>query len=357
MIKFQSFKETVSELIKTFQEKDVALAVHSVTEMHLRDILPLRTFQDFQICINLELMVTANDVNGVKPNFCLFKYKNWRICEFIIEIAYNKIEDERRREIIACFHQDNELQEAFLFNFEEDRLYRFTRQPDDSFIEEENSYSRRFEKDIRYFFGTSLELLESLLSDIVKCMSLPRKERDKVKKVYEQEAEYLRKYIERERCEQYALCNNLNNIPITEDAHAWYNKMIYDDLLTLISSNKDFKTCLLYANAPVYSDDNGTLRSDIVYFKSVDKPKEGNCPTFKYALWVAEIVGEEGLEIAQQKIDNILKKVVTIEEAFLYDPKTKKWMRYSRKKDNSVMIEEKSYSRYFCKYMGIILQR
>ncbi len=356
MIKLRKYKEVIKDLLKEISEEDVELAVHSVCEGYLQTTLTRReAFIDYLLRPYLELEVTADGFDGITPNFSLFRYRNCCYCEFIIYTAYNKVEDERRREIIACFHQDDELQEAFLFNFEEDRLYRFTRQPDNSFIEEENSYSRRFKKDIRRFFGTSLELFEDIdihISLSEDYLRLSKKQRDEEDKAYERRVEYAHKLFARERSEQNAVRYNLDNIPISEDFCAYYSKIIYEKLKIEISEGKDFNADLLYTDVAVYSDSNGTLSPNIAYFKSVEKPQKGNYPTFKYALWVIEIVGEEGLEIAQQKMDNILKKVVTIEEAFLYDPKTNKWMRYSRKKDNSVIIEEKSYSRFLKKYMG-----
>ncbi len=355
MIKTRSYKETIQELLTLYSKESVELAVHCVCEGHLWDNLTWLESFDRLLRVYIELEVTADGFDNVTPNFSLFKYRKCDYCEFIIETAYNGIEDLRRREIIACFHQDNELQEAFLFNFEENRLYRFTRQPDNSFIEEEDSYSRRFKKDIRYFFGTSLEVLEELEKEKNTSFfdaGIPAKDKKKKKSIDEEKLEHLRKLIPKERCEQYAVRNNLSIIPVTEDFHTWFSKKIYDKLKTEISEDKDFNADLLYTDVAVYSDSKGTLSPDIAYFKSVDKSKVGNYPTFKYALWAATIVGEEGLENAQQKMDNILKKVVTIEEAFLYDPKTNKWMRYSRKKDNSVIIEEKSYSRFLKKYMG-----
>ena len=356
MIKLKKYKEVIKDLLKEISEEDVEMTVHFVCEGYLQTNLTRReAFTDYLLRYYLELEVTADGLDGITPNFSLFRYRNCSYCEFIIYIAYNKVEDERRREIIACFHQDDELQEAFLFNFEEDRLYRFTRQPDNSFIEEENSYSRRFKKDIRRFFGTSLELFEDIDIHICKSkdyISLPKKQRDEEDKAYERRVEYANKLFARERSEQNAVRYNLDNIPISEDFHAYYSKIIYDKLKIEISENKNFNVDLLYTDVAVYSDSKGTLSPNIAYFKSVEKPKEGNYHTFKYALWVIEIVSEEGLEIAQQKMDNILKKVVTIEEAFLYDPNTKKWMRYTRKKNNRFIIEEKSYSRFFKKYMG-----
>ena len=356
MIKLKKYKEVIKDLLKEISEEDVEMTVHFVCEGYLQTNLTRReAFTDYLLRFYLELEVTADGLDGITPNFSLFRYRNCSYCEFIIYIAYNKVEDERRREIIACFHQDDELQEAFLFNFEEDRLYRFTRQPDNSFIEEENSYSRRFKKDIRRFFGTSLELFEDIDIHICKSkdyISLPKKQRDEEDKAYERRVEYANKLFARERSEQNAVRYNLDNIPISEDFHAYYSRIIYDKLKTEISEDNDFNTDLLFRDVAVYSDSKGTLSPNIAYFKSVEKPKEGNYPTFKYALWVIEIVSEEGLEIAQQKMDNILKKVVTIEEAFLYDPNTKKWMRYTRKKNNRFIIEEKSYSRFFKKYMG-----
>ena len=354
MIKTRSYIETIQELLTLYSKESVELAVHCVCEGHLWDNLTWLESFDRLLRVYIELEVTADGFDNVTPNFSLFKYRKCDYCEFIIETAYNGIEDLRRREIIACFHQDNELQEAFLFNFEEDRLYRFTRQPDNSFIEEENSYSRRFKKNIRYFFGTSLEVLEELEKEKDRSFFDARHAKDRKKKKSEDEEklEYLRKLIPKERCEQYAVRNNLSNIPVTEDFHAWFSKKIYDKLKTEISEDNDFNTDLLFRDVAVYSDSNGTLSPNIAYFKSVDKSKDGNYPTFKYALWAVTIVGEEGLENAQQKMSDIFKKVVTLEEAFLYDPKTNKWMRYTRKKDNSVIIEEKSYSRFLKKYMG-----
>ena len=355
MIKTRSYIETIQELLTLYSKESVELAVHCVCEGHLWDNLTWLESFDRLLRVYIELEVTADGFDNVTPNFSLFKYRKCDYCEFIIETAYNGIEDLRRREIIACFHQDNELQEAFLFNFEEDRLYRFTRQPDNSFIEEENSYSRRFKKNIRYFFGTSLEVLEELEKEKNTSFfdaGIPAKDRKEKKSQNQEKLEYLRKLIPKERCEQYAVRNNLSNIPVTEDFHAWFSKKIYDKLKTEISEDNDFNTDLLFRDVAVYSDSKGTLSPDIAYFKSVDRSKDGNYPTFKYALWAVTIVGEEGLENAQQKMSDIFKKVVTIEEAFLYDPKTKKWMRYSRKKDNNVIIEEKSYSRFFKKYMG-----
>ncbi len=359
MIKLRKYKEVIKDLLKVFSEEDVELSVHCVCERYLYANLTRREASyDYLLREYIELGITADGFDSVTPNFSLFRYRKCCYCEFIINTAYNKVEDERRREIIACFHQDNELQEAFLFNFEEDRLYRFTRQPDNSYIEEENSYSQRFKKDIRHFFGSSLEVLEELEEEKEPCIvdiEIPAKDREKEKRRNIENLKYLRKLIPKERCEQYAVRNNLDNIPITEDLHAWYSKIIYNKLKIGISEGNNLSTDLLYTDAAVYSDSTGTLRPDIAYFKSVDKPENGNYPTFKYALWVVEVVGEEGLENAQQKMEDILKKVVTIGEAFLYEPKTKKWTRYSRKKDNSFIIEEKTYSKFFKKYMGTIV--
>ena len=204
MIKTRSYIETIQELLTLYSKESVELAVHCVCEGHLWDNLTWLESFDRLLRVYIELEVTADGFDNVTPNFSLFKYRKCDYCEFIIETAYNGIEDLRRREIIACFHQDNELQEAFLFNFEEDRLYRFTRQPDNSFIEEENSYSRRFKKNIRYFFGTSLEVLEELEKEKDRSFfdARPAKDRKKKKSEDEEKLEYLRKLIPKERCEQ-----------------------------------------------------------------------------------------------------------------------------------------------------------
>ncbi len=349
----RSYKDIIKELLEVAPEGYVELAVHCICERHLLDNISLREYRDGLLRVYLELEVTADGFDGVTPNFSLFKHSNCSDCEFILETAYNKVEDERRREITAIFHQDDEVQEAFLFNLEEDKLYRFTRQSDNSFIEEENSYSRRFKKDIRHFFGTPLEVVEKT-DDCISDIYLDLEEgetREGNRKIKEE----IRKLIFKDRCEEYAHRNNLDYLPVTQDVHAWYSKRIYDKLSSEILNNKDFKKDLLFTNAPVYSDSTGTLRTDIATFKYVLKPEDGNCPTFKYALWTVSIVGEEGLADAQQKMDDILKKVVTINEAFLFDPTTKKWMRYTRQENDSVIVEEKSYSRYLQKYMGSLI--
>ena len=358
MIKIKSYKENMQELLKIYPAEDVELAVHCVSEGYFWDNLTRRELEDRLMRIYLDLEVRADGLNGITPNYSLFKYSKCCYCEFILETAYNSVEDERRRDIVGCFHEDDELQEAFLFNFEEDRLYRFTRQPDNSFIEEENSYSRRFKKNLREFFGTALEVMEDLReskSRRVKNLSISAKQRKEEARRDAEAFELLENLLFKERCEQYAYRNNLDYLPISQDVHAWYSKRIYDKLSSEIFNNKDFKKDLLFSNAPVYSDSTGTLRTDIATFKYVLKPEDGNCPTFKYALWTVSIVGEEGLADAQKKMDDILKKVVTINEAFLFDPMTKKWMRYTRQENDSVIVEEKSYSRYLQKYMGSLL--
>ena len=354
MIEVKTYKENIHELLKVIPEKDIEASVSYVCGGYLKSYFEKQPKYRLWILPHTELTVTADGFDGVTPNFSTLARPGWN-CDFIIYITYNKLEKERRREIAACFHQDDDIKEAFLFNFEEDRLYRFTRQPDSGFIEEECSYSRRFQEDIRHYFGTSLEVMEKSQQAISLTLKDMRKKNAETKRPYKEQLKYLLKILEKEKYVQYALQNNFESDPITQDVHAWYSKRIYDKLSSEILNNKDFKKELLFTNAPVYSDSTGTLRTDIATFKYVLKPEDGNCPTFKYALWAVSIVGEEGLKNAQKKMDDILKKVVTINEAFLFDPMTKKWMRYTRQEDDSVIVEEKSYSRYLQKYMGSLL--
>ena len=346
----KDYKKSIKELLKIVPEEDVEKSVQNVCEQYLRSNLTKKQIEkDDLLQIQLELAVDADGFCGVTPFVSLFKYKFYKECEFIINTAYNKIEDKRRKEIIACFHEDDELQEAFLFNFEEDRLYRFTRHPDNGFVEEEDSYSRRFQKDIRYFFGTSLEVRKELEKYVIETKDSWKNQmlygnKEEKEKRYKRKIEFIQKLLETEKYEQYALDNNFENIPVTEDVRAWFRKKIYDKLSTEVLGDRHFKENLLYINAPVYSDENGTLRSDVTYFNDVVIPENGGSPSFEYAIWTIVIVGEEGLEAARQKMDDILKKVVTIEESFLFDPSTKKWMRFTREGNDSIFVEEKYYS-------------
>ena len=355
MIEVKTYKENIRELLKMFSEEDILVSINDISEEYLSSNLAQKQPKnEYYFFRHLELDVTADRYDGVTPNFSTFTRPGFR-CDFIIYITYNKLEKKRRKEIAACFHQDDDIKEAFLFNFKEDRLYRFTRQPDSSFIEEECSYSRRFQEDIRHCFGTALEIMTRMQQQLSTSLKEMRREKAEITRPYKEQLKYLLKILEKEKYVQYALQNNFESDPITQDVHAWYSKRIYDKLSSEILNNKDFKKDLLFTNAPVYSDSTGTLRTDIATFKYVLKPEDGNCPTFKYALWTVSIVGEKGLENAQKKMDDILKKVVTINEAFLFDPATKKWIRYTRQEDDSVIVEEKSYSRYLQKYMGSLI--
>ena len=351
MIEARTYKENIQELLKMFSKRDIRSTIDDILSSNLAQRQPK---EEYYFLSYLQLDVTADGYDGVTPNFSTLTRSGLR-CDFIIYITYNEIEDAKRKEIAACFHQDDDIKEAFLFNFEEDRLYRFTRQPDSSFIEEECSYSRRFQEDIRHCFGTALEIMTKMQQEISELLKDMRKEKAELTRPYKEQLKFLLKPLEKEKYVQYALQNKFESDPITQDVHAWYSKRIYDKLSSEILNNKDFKKDLLFTNAPVYSDSTGTLRTNIATFKYVLKPEDGNCPTFKYALWAVSIVGEEGLADAQQKMDDILKKVVTINEAFLFDPTTKKWMRYTRQEDDSVIVEGKSYSRYLQKYLGSLL--
>ncbi len=355
------YKKNIKELLKFVPEEDVEKSVQNVCERYLRSNLTKKQIEKADLLqLHLNLAVDADGFCGVTPFVSLFKHRFYRECEFIINTAYNRIEDERRREIIACFHENDELQEAFLFNFDEDRLYRFTRHPENGYVEEEDSYSRRFKKDIRYFFGTSLEVTKELEKyvnenkDSRENRRLYSNEEEREKR-YKEKIEFIQKHLETERYEQYALDNKFENIPVTEDVHAWFRKKIYDKLSTEVSGERSFKTDFLYINAPLYSDADGTLRSDVTYFKDVVMPEDGGSPTFEYAFWTMMIVGEEGLEVARQKMDDILKKVVTIDEAFLFDPSTKKMTRFSRMEDDSILVEEKYYSMILNLPMEVLL--
>ena len=357
----KNYKKNIKELLKFVPEEDVEKAVQNVCKQYLHSNLTKKQIeQDHKLQFHLNLAVDTDGFCGVAPFVSLFKRKYFEECEFIINTAYSKIEDERRREIIACFHEDDELKEAFLFNFDENRLYRFTRQPDNGFVEEEDSYSRRFKKNIRFFFGTSLEVTKELEKYVIENKDsrenqrLYRNEEEREKR-YKEKLEFIHNLLETEKYEQYALDNNFESIPVTEDIRAWFRKKIYDKLSTETSINKDFKTDFLYTNAPVYSDADGTLRSDVTYFNDVVMPEKGGAPTFEYAFWTIMIVGEEGLEAARQKMDDILMKVVTIKEAFLFDPSTRKMTRFSRMEDESIFAEEKYFSMLLNLPMEVLL--
>ncbi len=137
--------------------------------------------------------------------------------------------------------------------------------------------------------------------------------------------------------------------------HSLACKVLYDGLSdhTRKRTNK-LSRKNLDREAPVYNwGSKGEIKPDVAYFSSIRRVSDINA-IYRAPIFEIEVVRKHGKKSSLKNIIEVLKKVESIQEAFLYNYETKDWTRYTKE---DLKGEKTDYSSTFEIHLNTLIER
>ena len=145
-------------------------------------------------------------------------------------------------------------------------------------------------------------------------------------------------------------------MPTAKMIHSFFCKTIYDELsdITMKETNK-LRRMNLDREAPVYLwGKRGEIKPDVAYFTSIERINQIEA-SYSKPIFEIEVVDNHGKRGSYDNIKEVLKNVVSMKEAFLYNYETKKWTRYTPSEGPEPDSKETDYSSVFRIHLDTLL--
>ena len=140
-----------------------------------------------------------------------------------------------------------------------------------------------------------------------------------------------------------------------KEFHSLACKILYDGLSdhTRKRTNK-LSRRNLDREAPVYGwGRKGEIKPDVAYFTSITMVSDIEA-SYEAPIFEIEVVRRHGEKKSLNNIKDVLEKVTSIQEAFLYNYETKEWTRYTPENHKG---EETDYSSIFEIHLNTLIEK
>ncbi len=137
--------------------------------------------------------------------------------------------------------------------------------------------------------------------------------------------------------------------------HSLACKILYDGLSdhTRKRTNK-LSRRNLDREAPVYGwGRKGEIKPDVAYFTSITRVSDIEA-SYEAPIFEIEVVRRHGEKKSLNNIKDVLEKVTSIQEAFLFNYETKEWTRYTPENHKG---EETDYSSIFEIHLNTLIEK
>ena len=145
-------------------------------------------------------------------------------------------------------------------------------------------------------------------------------------------------------------------MPTAKMIHSFFCKIFYDRLsdITMKETNK-LSRMNLDREAPVYLwGKKGEIKPDVAYFTSIERINQIEA-SYSKPIFEIEVVDNHGKRGSYDNIKEVLKNVVSMKEAFLYNYETNKWTRYTPSEGPEPDSKETDYSSVFRIHLDTLL--